>query len=179
MKLPPSSLQRSALAITLLVTSATFVAPVGHAAGEAETRTLVQVDGATRQAVLREMRLFLDVVQGVLDAAVVQDMGAAAAAARKVGLTQLAQGGGGRAVYSVGGTAPVQFRQLGAATHAGFDRIAQVAQGGGDSRAVLVALNENMRNCVACHAGFRFPAIEAAKTFELPSTVLNPPHGKN
>lgn len=146
-----------------------------------DARALVPVDAKTRQAVLVEMRDFLYAVQHVMKSALDGDMAAAAGAARHVGLSHFATASDpsdpATAVYKIGTAAPAEFRQLGAQTHAGFDRVAALAEGGADTTAVLKSLATNMNRCLACHATYRFPSIEPDKATSLPSTVMNPPHG--
>ena len=146
-----------------------------------DMRQVVPVNAAQRQAVLHEMRDFLFAVHRIMTASLAGDMKGAAAAARYVGLSHFAYEPADKpkAVHGLGSVAPDQFRQIGAATHAGFDQIAQLAEQSGDSHRVLTQLTENMTRCLACHAAYKFPdPVETPKQTTLPRTVMNPPHSK-
>ena len=53
---------------------------------------------------------------------------------------------------------PLQFKQLGLATHEGFDQIALDAKDLSDPQHSLQQLSQLMANCVACHSTYQLRA---------------------
>ncbi|MGE0312644.1 MAG: hypothetical protein AB7P21_13610 [Lautropia sp.] len=146
------------------------------AAGPAdETRELVATDARTRSLVLTEMRDLLFAVNQVMRGAADNDMAAVAKAARFVGLSHFATAGdkGALPVYKTE-TAPMEFRRLGAQVHASFDRIADAAERGGEPMEIVRQLADTTNNCIACHAKYRFPALEPERRTTMPPSVMNP-----
>jgi hypothetical protein len=73
-----------------------------------------------------------------------------AKAARSVGRTA-AQAVPG----SLMGKLPIEFKQLGHATHGSFDQLAMDAEQLGDPGHALEQLSGLLNNCVACHATYQ------------------------
>ncbi len=147
-----------------------------HAAGPSnDTRELVATDARTRGLVLTEMRDLLFAVNQVMKGAADNDMAAVAKAARFVGLSHFATAGdkGALPVYKTE-TAPIEFRRLGAQVHASFDRIADAAERGGEPMQIIGQLADATSNCIACHAKYRFPALDPEKRTTMPPSVMNP-----
>lgn len=113
-----------------------------------------------RDAVLQEMRIFLQSVQGVIHGVRTDDLAGAAEAAKRSGMAS-------RAAMPPGlvGKLPQEFATLGMDTHRRFDQLAMDAQQMGDGDVALEQLDRLLENCVACHAAFRIdPApIERAR----------------
>ena len=128
----------------------------GHEAA-ADSRQAIPLDAREKNFLLGEMREFLVVSQRILAASQAGDMQAVAAAARSVGLKAHRDDFTNPAsiVQGIRKKAPQAFLPLGKATHAGFDEIADIAEQIGDKDAVNNLLADNMRRCVACHAGYR------------------------
>ncbi|MEW5918090.1 MAG: hypothetical protein AB1762_16935 [Gemmatimonadota bacterium] len=121
----------------------------GSLVGDQDPRTAIEVDAATRAAVMTEMRTMLKGVQGIVIGAVNRDTAAIRAAALKAGMKAASE------------TDPViqtqlggDFIQLGMRTHASFDILAaDVAKGNQD--VMLRRLAVIMGNCVGCHEQWR------------------------
>lgn len=114
-------------------------------------RLAIQLDDHERQLVLSEMRAFLESVQQIMHGISDNDMKLVATSASSVGLASQ------RAVPgSLIGKLPLSFKKLGRDTHAKFDELALDAGQFGDSGHSLSQLGNLMRNCVACHAAYRF-----------------------
>ena len=52
---------------------------------------------------------------------------------------------------------PIDFKQLGFATHYAFDDIARMANEGKPAADIQRKLADTMQNCIACHASFQLP----------------------
>ncbi|MCW8917372.1 MAG: hypothetical protein OQL08_00940 [Gammaproteobacteria bacterium] len=126
----------------------------GSVAESSDGRMAIQLDGAERDLVLTEMRMFLSTVQTMTMNLSNGDMEAVVAAARAVG--SAAQ----QAVpASLMGKLPMEFKQLGFDTHSRFDQVALDAEQMGDGEHVLQQMGELMRNCVACHEAYRIDPV--------------------
>lgn len=97
-----------------------------------------------------EMQLFLAGVRMIVAGAAANDLTLVAGAARELGMA---------ATHAVPaglrGKLPLEFKQLGHATHTGFDDLARDSESLGDAQHALRQLAEVMSNCTACHATFR------------------------
>jgi mono/diheme cytochrome c family protein len=98
-----------------------------------------------------EMRGFLVSLQGINEALAKQDFEAVARYARQSGAAapQAAPRGLGKAL-------PPHFREMGSVTHVAFDQLAVDAATMGDTRVVLEQVSGIMKNCIQCHAAYRF-----------------------
>lgn len=119
------------------------------ATADADKRTGIAVDAATRVAVLTEMRTMLKGVQGIVIGAANRDTAMIRASALKAGM---------RAASETNPAIQEQLRgdfvQMGMRTHAAFDILAaDVAQGNQDM--ILRRLATIMGNCVGCHEQWR------------------------
>jgi cytochrome c556 len=121
---------------------------------EADMRTPIEVDAATRAAVMAEMRTMLKGVQGIVIGAVNRDTAAIRSAALTAGMKAASETD--PAIQSqLGG----DFIQMGMRTHAAFDILAaDVAKGNQD--AMLRRLATIMGNCVGCHEQWRLAVRE-------------------
>lgn len=113
-------------------------------------RQAIQLSAGERDLVLGEMRAFLAAVQQITRAGVDGDVSRVVAAARGVGVSARHE-----VPASLVGKLPLEFKQLGFATHDGFDRIADDTAELGDATHALGEMAELMQNCVACHAAYR------------------------
>ncbi len=113
-------------------------------------RTAVILTAAEKDFVLSEMRGFLETVQGIVSAIAEEDMASVAEIATAAGSADA-----GNAPAPLVGKLPLEFKDLGMATHALFDDIATRANESADAKTVTQALGELMQNCTGCHAGYR------------------------
>jgi hypothetical protein len=115
-----------------------------------DDRQPIQVDAATRFAVLQEMRTMLNAVQGIVGGAARGDTAAMRTWARAAGIAAASEAG-----EDVAAQLGAQFVQLGMMTHATFDSLAIDVSQGKSREAVLRRLSTVMGNCVGCHNRFR------------------------
>jgi len=112
----------------------------------ADGRIAVPLPLEARDAVLAEMRLMLNSVQGVLAGAAQSDTAAIQRAAAASGLVMAAD----PALEQV---LPEGFLQYGMATHRAFDSLAANASAG--PAAAIEGLAAITGTCVTCHAAYR------------------------
>jgi len=129
---------------------------VGEVKPSTDGRLAVQLTKDERNALLLEMRTWLQNTQAILAAASAGDLAAAAGLARASGMA--AEAGTPGSLFR---KIPVEMKRLGFATRGLFDEIAAEAEKTKDPQRVLTLLGAAMNNCVACHATFRF--VEAEK----------------
>lgn len=135
-----------AMAYKFIISGETIIAQDG--------RQSLMLEAGERDLVLTEMRMFLSAVQQITQAANEDDAEGIAKAARVVGrAAQEAVPG------SLMKKLPLEFKKLGFDTHAKFDQLALDAEQFGDTAISMRQLSELMRNCVACHAGYRVDAL--------------------
>jgi hypothetical protein len=115
-----------------------------------DARTPLTVTATEAASIREEMRGFLEGVQGIASGLADNDMKAVAKAARGLGMA-----GANHVPMSVRMKFPMEFKQMGHATHMGFDNLATDADGLGDSGHSQKQLSEVLQNCNACHASFR------------------------
>lgn len=114
-------------------------------------REVMKLSAEHEAHVRYEMRGFLVSLQGINEALAKQDFEAVARYARQSGAAapQAAPRGLGKAL-------PPHFREMGSVTHAAFDQLAVDATSMGDTRVVLEQVSGIMKNCIQCHAAYRF-----------------------
>lgn len=122
----------------------------GNTTTSRDGRTLIHLNSAERDLVLREMRSFLEHTQKILVALQQKDMQAVAVAARSVGMAAQKDVPAGLI-----GKLPIGFKKLGFDTHKKFDQLALDAESFSDPDTSLKQLTQLMQNCIACHAVFR------------------------
>lgn len=98
-----------------------------------------------------EMRGFLVSLQGINEALAKGDFEAVARYARQSGRSAPSE-----APRGLGKVLPERFREIGGATHAAFDQLATDAVTMADQRVVAEQLSGIMKNCIQCHAAYRF-----------------------
>ncbi|WJW76386.1 hypothetical protein QVG61_04635 [Thiohalobacter sp. IOR34] len=128
----------------------------GKVAPSSDGRIAILLEPGERDLVLREMRAFLEALQGISQGISQADMEAVARTARKAGLA--AQEG---VPGNLMGKLPLGFKQLGMDTHRKFDQLALDAEQFGDPETALQQMAGMMQNCVACHAAYRIDAAAA------------------
>lgn len=141
----------SALSVVAVAAMAYMFLVRGNTMAHDDGRTAIILSAGERDFVLDEMRRFLEAVEDITVAIGEKDMAAAAASAHTVGMAD-AQG----APASFTSKLPLEFKQLGGATHRAFDDLAMEAQDMGDEQIVLEKLGDLMSNCTTCHAAYRF-----------------------
>ena len=122
----------------------------GNVTSSEDGRTAIILSAGERDLVLREMRGFLENVQGITEAIGNGDMKTVSAAARKAG-----KASANEVPVSLMTKLPMAFKTLGMATHKAFDDLAMEAQDMGDQQEILKKLASLMINCTTCHASYR------------------------
>ena len=122
----------------------------GETVAASDGRSAIVLPEGERDLVLKEMRAFLEAVQGIIAANNKNDMQAVAKHAKAVGFA--AQKG---VPASLMKKLPLAFKKLGMNTHKAFDQLAMDAASLGDQSQVMESLETLMQNCVACHAAYR------------------------
>jgi cytochrome c556 len=120
-----------------------------------DERTAINVDAATRQAVLVEMRTMLAAVQGIVGGVAAWDTAAIRSAAHSGGVAAASE-----ADPAVEAQLGHEFVQLGMRTHMAFDSLAIDAARTKDRDVVLRRLAAVMGNCVGCHTQWRLVVRE-------------------
>ncbi len=145
-------IQLAVIAILLVAVAALafrFIV-VGSVEKAEDGRTAIVLEAGERDFVLREMRAFVAGLQQLIDALSRDDMSAAAAAARTMGMAAAHD-----APAALVGKLPLAFKTLGFSVHRDFDAIAVDAESLGDAAHTLAQVSLAMRKCVACHNDFR------------------------
>lgn len=147
-----------ALAALLTIAVAVFAYKftVGEVKPSSDGRLAVQLTKDERNALLLEMRTWLQNTQAILAAANAGDMASVVRTAKASGMAAEAE-----TPAALFRKIPVEMKRLGFATRGLFDDIAAEAEKTGDPKRVLVQLAAAMGNCIACHATFSF--VEADK----------------
>jgi hypothetical protein len=140
----------SAVLVLIVIGMAYKFLVVGSVIPATDGRQALVLEPAERDLVLGEMRMFLSSVQKITHALTVDDLEAAAKAAREVGAAaQQAVPG------TLMGKLPMAFKKLGFDTHSKFDVLALDAESLGDPKHTLQQLSTLMNNCVACHSTYQ------------------------
>lgn len=124
---------------------------VGNVAPSDDGRQAVLLTKDERNALLLEMRTWLQSSQAILAAAAAKDIDAVIRSARISGMAAEADTPG-----SLFRKIPAEMKALGFATRSKFDEIGAEAAASRDSNRIVLKLSEAMNNCVACHAMYRF-----------------------
>lgn len=129
---------------------------LGNTAPADDGRTAVLLSPAERQMVLAEMRTLLEATQQVTEGLAKNDMQQVIDAATPVGSTAIAT-----VDFTLRTKLPLEFKQLGFATHYAMDDIVSMAKAGESANRIQLKLTETMNNCIACHVSFQLPQIVA------------------
>ncbi|HMO44779.1 MAG TPA: hypothetical protein PKB14_01965 [Rubrivivax sp.] len=116
----------------------------------ADGRTAILLESGERAFVLGEMRGFVAGLQQLTAALAQDDMQAAAAAARTMGM-----GAAHSAPAPMVAKLPLEFKTLGFGVHRDFDAIALDAESLGDPKHTLTQLAGTLQKCVACHSAYQ------------------------
>ncbi|MDX8410487.1 MAG: hypothetical protein R8K46_01245 [Mariprofundaceae bacterium] len=120
----------------------------------ADDRTQVLLNAGERQAVLFEMRSLLKATQQIIDSLADNNMKQIVDSASSVGMQATST-----MDITLKARLPLEFKQLGFATHQAFDDIAAMASQGQPANEIQRKLAEAMNNCQACHASYQIPSI--------------------
>lgn len=147
-----------ALVAVLLIIVALFgyKFTVGNVQPSDDGRTAVLLSKDERNALLFEMRAWLESSQGILAAASRKDFDEVIKSAKASGMSAEAETPG-----SLFRKLPVEMKALGFDTRKKFDDIAADAEKFKDSNQIVTKLSVAMGNCIACHATYRF--VEASR----------------
>jgi hypothetical protein len=121
-----------------------------QAAGTGDTRETIALAPAVAEELRAGMRIYLESVQGIVEAMATAKSSTAAEAARKSGESML----GAKALVA-GLTLPVGFIGMSIDTHRKFDAFAREAASGAPRLQLLKSLNDILANCTSCHAAYR------------------------
>ncbi len=140
-----------------------FAALPSNAAEHAHTSpaipgTTLRLSAPEKAHVHAEMRLFLSGTQRIVSGIADNDMNRVAVAARELGMAAAHD-----VPASLRAKLPLAFKQLGQATHQGFDDLARDAESLADANHALQQLGKIMSNCVSCHATYRLDATQARR----------------
>jgi len=113
----------------------------------ADSREAIVVNAHQRGELLSEMRELLIASQQVLEGVITNDMEMVEKSARVVGLNKAKS-----TPPALAKLLPSKFKMLGPQIHKAFERIANEADGFGDTDKILKELSEMQKVCTACHA---------------------------
>ncbi len=142
--------------LSIIVALFAYKFTVGEVQPSDDGRQAVMLSKDERNALLLEMRTWLQSSQGILEAASQKDFAAVVASAKASGMGAEAETPG-----SLFRKLPVEMKKLGFDTRKKFDDIAADAEANKDSDRIVSQLSVAMNNCIACHAMYRF--VETAQ----------------
>lgn len=142
------------LAIVVAIFSYKFT--VGDVQPSEDGRQAVMLSKDERNALLLEMRTWLQSSQGILSAASEKNFAEVIKSARASGMG--AEAGTPASLFR---KLPYEMKALGFDTRRKFDDIAADAEKFRDSNRVVAQLSVAMNNCIGCHGTYRF--AEAAR----------------
>jgi hypothetical protein len=142
-------------ALSIIVAVFAYKFTVGEVKPSTDGRLAVQLSKNERNALLLEMRTWLQNSQGILAAASINDFVAVANIANASGMAAEADVPG--ALFR---KIPLEMKKMGFDTRQKFDEIAVDAEKLKDSQHTVKQLSTAMNNCIACHATYRFVDAE-------------------
>lgn len=137
------------LAIVVAIFAYKFTA--GEVAPSEDGRMAVKLNKDEHNALLLEMRTWLQSSQSILAAAAAQDFAEVARVAKVSGMAAEEETPG-----SLFRKIPIEMKALGFDTRKKFDEIAADAEKLKDSQHTVKQLSLAMNNCIACHAAYTF-----------------------
>lgn len=143
------------IVLSLIVALFGYKFTVGQVQPSDDGRKAVMLTKDERNALLLEMRNWLQSSQGILAAASEKDFAGVIKSAKASGMAAEADTPG-----SLFRKIPVEMKALGFGTRKKFDEIAADAEEFKDSNQIVSKLSVAMNNCVACHATYRFVEIK-------------------
>jgi hypothetical protein len=151
---PPSSPVLAARVLAFLAAAVlTACAAIDKAPpGQPDARTALRLSAAEREHMKAGMRVYLEAVQGIVDAQADGKPARIADSARKAGMSAVAD-----LPVMMAAKLPAEFTMLSLDTHRKFDALAQEsgATGAAGQKAVTAQLRDILANCTACHASYR------------------------
>lgn len=146
-----------ALVLALLIVTAMFAYKftVGEVQPSDDGRLAVMLSKDERNALLLEMRTWLQSSQAILAAAAAKDFDTVSKTATKSGMAAEAE-----TPASLFRKIPLEMKALGFDTRRKFDEIAADAGKLKDSNHTVTQLSLAMHNCIACHAAYRFVEVQ-------------------
>ncbi len=137
--------------LAVVVAALGYKFTVGNVQPSDDGRQAVMLSKDERNALLLEMRVWLQSSQGILAAASEKDFEAVIKSAKASGMQAEADTPG-----SLFRKLPVEMKALGFDTRSKFDDIAAEAAMSKDGSRVVKKLSVAMNNCIACHEMYRF-----------------------
>lgn len=137
--------------LSIVVAAFAYKFTVGEVKPSTDGRLAVQLTKDERNALLLEMRTWLQSSQAILAAASTKDFAGVASTARASGMA--AEAGTPGSLFR---KIPAEMKRLGFDTRQKFDDIAADAEKTKDTQRTVALLGAAMNNCVACHATYRF-----------------------
>lgn len=137
--------------LSVIVAALGYKFTVGNVQPSDDGRQAVMLSKDERNALLLEMRVWLQSAQGILSAASAKDFDAVVKSAKASGMSAEAETPG-----SLFRKLPVEMKALGFDTREKFDDIAATAAKSKDGSQVVEKLSVAMNNCIACHEMYRF-----------------------
>lgn len=137
--------------LSVIVTVLGYKFTVGNVQPSDDGRMAVMLSKDERNALLLEMRVWLQSAQGILSAASMKDFDAVVKSAKASGMS--AEAGTPGSLFR---KLPVEMKTLGFDTREKFDDIAATAARSKDGTQVVEKLSVAMNNCIACHETYRF-----------------------
>lgn len=122
-----------------------------HAKSGKDTRQTIVLTEEEREIVLFEMRSFLEAVQTIVGGLAANDLAIVTKSAKKVGFVDQEP-----LPATLKKKLPKDFKILGMKTHKAFDQLAMDTKEMEDKQQTLEQLGALMKNCVSCHAMFKF-----------------------
>ena len=141
-------------AIALWVPSAIFYGVIYYESRPqmfAADRIQLSVSLAERKFVLKEMRMMLESLQGIMMALEANDMNALAEAAGSSGNVMLRT-----LPPALMAKVPKEFRTMAKDSHIIFSQIETAAKSGENHNKIIALLSEQLGVCTACHDTYRF-----------------------
>ena len=146
-------LSSTLLVSSLMLTTSSYAneKPVATDNATEKSRQAIILTEKERTLVLQEMRSFLESVQTIISSLASDDWKSVTKAARKSGKAEQAA-----VPVTLGKKLPKAFKKLGGITHKAFDALALDSKDMEDKQQTLNQLGSLMKNCVACHAIYKF-----------------------
>ncbi len=137
--------------LSIIVTMFAYKFTVGEVKPSSDGRLAVQLSQDERNALLLEMRNWLQNSQIILAAVSEKDFETIILTAKAAGMAAEKETPG-----SLFRKIPLEMKKLGFDTRKKFDEIAADADKMKDSQHTIKQLSAAMSNCIACHATYRF-----------------------
>lgn len=140
-----------AAVLAIVVAGLGYKFTVGNVKPSDDGRQAVVLSKDERNALLLEMRLWLQSTQSILSASLANNFDEVVNSAKASGMS--AEAGTPGSLFR---KLPVEMKALGFDTREKFDGIAESAAKSKDANQVVAKLSVAMNNCIACHEMYRF-----------------------